>query len=372
MNMNSIEEAVDIMEPGAAVTDEQLGRLGHDAGLREACQDIMAIQALTDAPDFDASTALFRFHDRHRPAHIQHLNRYVLAALASAAILAGAIFLLRPTLRVDKSATTKSAFFTAEADLPQTTITTGTAKPVRLTAKRVHNEADPVVSAVALAPTETIEQQTIAIPCGETLQLILSDGTKVYMHPHSRLIYPSSFVGAKREVQLEGEAYFCVAHNTTQQFVVHTPHTDVCDYGTEFNVKTAGDCTEIVLVEGSASVLPHNATETLLVPGQKAVCGSLNGATGAQLLALSEVDTDAFLAWRDGYFYFDNVALGDILHALGQYYNLSVEVYQPKLLNLHLRYIIPRTYSADFAVVKLGELVNGCIRLAAGKIVVGQ
>ena len=201
------------------------------------------------------------------------------------------------------------------------------------------------------------------IPLGSSMQLTLGDGTRVYMHPGARLVYPECFVGHERRVILTGEAYFCVTHDASCPFVVSTPQGDVCDYGTEFNVNASERQTEVVLVEGSVGVTSHSGQEYLLKPGQKL-------SMDAARWTVENTDTDPFLAWRDGYFYYDQQMLGDIVKQLVAFYNLKLECYNQDLLSLRLRYIVPRNSTPQYAVEILNRLQKGHIFLEGNSIIV--
>ena len=153
----------------------------------------------------------------------------------------------------------------------------------------------------------------------------LPDGSLVHLNYNSRLIYPEKF-GDRRDVILEGEAYFMVAHDKHRQFVVHTPKGDVKVYGTEFVVNT-GTSTEngndnkeltVVLVKGSVSFTPTDGREKMLTPGQELsiVNSQLN---------VSEVDTAPFVAWNEGEFVFSDWTLERIMSVIARWYGLDVE-----------------------------------------------
>lgn len=369
------EEAIDILEPGAHITGEQLECIDSQADLSEACQDIMAMQSLlADPARFDVEAALKRFNEKHKEAKLHTLLRekkvWVSTLLAAAAAILAFVFLpqyLRAPFNAEDTST-DAPFFLAETTVTGITVQIGTYERILLPTERHEKSSDAVVTPDDLhalySQSDDVESQTIAIPYGESLKLYLPDGTCVYMHPHARLNYPNHFVGDTREVQLIGEAYFCVSHVDAQPFIVHTPQGDIRDYGTEFNIRAGYDQTDVVLIEGSASVTPDGGQEQMLVPGQQ--ISILNSQ-----FSIQDADTDPFTAWRDGYFYFDQATLRDILMQLGRSYNLNIEVHRRQLLGLHLRYIIPRNSTPEYAVRKLNELMKESVVLNGNTIVVG-
>ena len=148
--------------------------------------------------------------------------------------------------------------------------------------------------------------------------LTLSDGTLVHLNYNTRVIYPEKFVGDTRDVILEGEAYFMVAKDRRHPFIVHTPQGDVKVYGTEFNVSTRTEQTEVVLVEGSVGVTPAGGTELKMHPGQK--WSAANGQW-----SMEDVDVDPYVAWNTGQFAFEHWPLQKIMTVLALWHNCKVE-----------------------------------------------
>lgn len=146
----------------------------------------------------------------------------------------------------------------------------------------------------------------------------LDDGSLVHLNYDSRLIYPEKF-GDRRDVILDGEAYFMVAHDKHRQFVVHTPKGDVKVYGTEFNVNTRNEneAVNVVLVKGSVSFTPTDGNEVLMNPGQE-----LSFANNQLTLRLT--DTAPYVAWNEGEFIFSDWTLGRILNVIARWYGLEV------------------------------------------------
>ena len=146
----------------------------------------------------------------------------------------------------------------------------------------------------------------------------LDDGSLVHLNYDSRLIYPEKF-GDRRDVILEGEAYFMVAHDKSRQFVVHTPQGDVKVYGTEFNVNTRNEneAVNVVLVKGSVGFTPTEGTETMLAPGQILSYGN-------HQLSIRPTDIAPYIAWNTGEFVFSDWTLARIMSVIARWYGLEV------------------------------------------------
>ncbi|MCT4601449.1 MAG: DUF4974 domain-containing protein [Marinifilum sp.] len=170
---------------------------------------------------------------------------------------------------------------------------------------------------------QKIKYNTLIVGRGEEYQLTLADGTQVWLNSESTLRYPVSFIGKKREVELKGEAYFQVAHNTQKTFIVNTKEMNVAVLGTSFNVSAYPDDETIhtTLVDGSVRV--HNnigvSNEKLLVPNQQFVYSKTSNQ-----VRINTVNSKFYAAWKDGVFTFVDEPLPSIMKKLERWYNIRV------------------------------------------------
>lgn len=173
---------------------------------------------------------------------------------------------------------------------------------------------------------QLLEAKRITTRQDKEYWLTLSDGTLVHLNYNSSLIYPEHFVGDNRIVVLEGEAYFMVAKDRRRPFVVHTANGDIKEYGTEFNINTraANGTTEVVLVEGSISVIGKNQEEHIMQPGQIATVKSDD-------CQLSTVDVTPYVAWNSGFFCFEDCRLDRLMSVLTRWYGYKVVFEHPIL-----------------------------------------
>lgn len=172
---------------------------------------------------------------------------------------------------------------------------------------------------------------TVEVPLGGEYQLVLSDGTKVWLNSGTELSYPVSFAGKNREVTLTGEAYFEVT-KTGLPFIVKTTDINIRVLGTKFNVSAYADDAQTVstLVTGSVAVQNnHSNQEYLLKPGNSAFYNSLNPE-----VEIRNTDTDLYTAWIKGEFRFVNMRLEDILMKLNRWYNCSMIYEKEDIKNL--------------------------------------
>lgn len=178
----------------------------------------------------------------------------------------------------------------------------------------IRYENGEAIVAASEAPTATI-----ATPRGGQYKLILPDSTTVWLNADSRLVYPLAFTGKERVVTLEGEAYFSVAHNSRQPFVVHHDGLQVRVLGTEFNLKSyADEPLQTTLVSGSVDVRIDDQQQPVrLRPGNQF---SLQGGQ----YTVTDVNTLSYTGWKDGIFYFHHLQLDDVLRQLERWYDVSI------------------------------------------------
>ena len=174
------------------------------------------------------------------------------------------------------------------------------------------------------------ELNQLLVPYGKRSKIVLEDNTIVHLNAGSKFIFPSSFAGKdSRTVFLEGEAYFEVATNKEQPFVVKTLNDDyeISVLGTKFNVTAyaSENTIQTVLKEGSVKILKKenlfSTSETLLKPGQLAHWNKRNKA-----IQLYEVNPDVYFTWINGYLSFNRDRLQKIVRILNRYYNVSIKI----------------------------------------------
>lgn len=159
----------------------------------------------------------------------------------------------------------------------------------------------------------------LEIPRGGEFNLVLSDGTEVWLNSGTELRYPTSFTARERTVRLKGEAYFKVAKNANVPFIVIVNDMKVRVYGTEFNINTqnAGEV-QTVLVHGSVGIT-CDGKETMLMPSQKAVFSEKT-----RDVTVEDVNVLPYIAWKSGNFVFIDEPLEMIMNKLCNWYDIEV------------------------------------------------
>tara|TARA_R110000851_G_scaffold180559_2_gene328226 strand:- start:8357 stop:9490 length:1134 start_codon:yes stop_codon:yes gene_type:complete len=182
------------------------------------------------------------------------------------------------------------------------------------------------ISYSQVSQKEELVFNTLKIPNGKKFQLELSDGTLVHLNAGSSLRYPVNFLReGPRQVFLSGEAYFDVAKNESNPFIVNIDELDVKVLGTEFNVSAYQEDKKIdvVLVEGAVSLENNNEVEgdiVTLSPGQKGSCNQ-----GSKGITVKEVNTDLYTSWMQGHLVFRNLTFDQILTKLERHYSIEIE-----------------------------------------------
>lgn len=204
---------------------------------------------------------------------------------------------------------------------------------------------------------------TIETPNGGQYQIVLPDGTKVWLNAASSLKYPEVFVGNERSVQLTGEAYFEVAKNKTKPFHVRSKNQDVEVLGTHFNINSYMDDKTIktTLLEGSIKISNQKSNKTLK-PGEQAVTGI---AENAFIHVSNDVDLDDEVAWKNGLFRFNDLELRDVLIQLERWYDVKIDY--SSLPNKRYNGMVPRTSKLSQVLAMLEKTGNIKFQLTEGK-----
>lgn len=162
----------------------------------------------------------------------------------------------------------------------------------------------------------------LEIPRGGEFHITLDDGTEVWLNAQTTLKYPEAFSSSLREVEISGEGYFKVAKDSLRPFIVKTHGQSIRVYGTEFNVNSYDDDSEVVttLIEGSIALSfdNHSTNELVLAPGHQAVFSKENDET-----SIKTVNTDVVTSWINDMFVFDDQTLEKIMRQLSRWYDFD-------------------------------------------------
>lgn len=166
----------------------------------------------------------------------------------------------------------------------------------------------------------TIKYNTLRTPRGGQYQVNLPDGTKAWLNANSSLKFPTSFNGEERIVEASGEVYFEVAVNKHKPFKVLSPGQTITVLGTHFNLSAYPDeqITETSLMEGSVKVTSDRKT-VIIKPGEQTLFNS-----STKNIRVQSIDMDEVIAWRQGYFQFNDEDIKGIMRKLSRWYDIDV------------------------------------------------
>lgn len=193
---------------------------------------------------------------------------------------------------------------------------------------------------------------TLVVPPKMDYKLMLADGTEVWLNATSKLRFPFNFTGDKREVYLEGEAFFNVAKNAAQPFIVHTEKTDIQVLGTTFNVSAyKNGINSTSLVSGAVAAKTGTSTVTLK-PGQEAILDN-NDKVNIRIF-----DEDEVLAWMRGVYIFHNTSLKDIGSVIDRWYGVKVVFDSPVIANKKFTGGLEKIHKLDYFLETLKIVGN--------------
>ena len=380
----SEEEVLKIMENVSHITSDQLHGLKKDEESLQACADIakvvMEMQQKENTLAINVQKELVDFHDKHSNNNKRKNTRILWAGIAGIAATV-IVVLLWHTMMISPEPKLESIkIFEADHTIGQVTLQINDEKEIK-PLKEIVESLSPSTAQLSSEKIDyhhTIQTERkevgkqkvqihrLSIPRGETFKVILSEGTEVFLNSDSRLVYPTVFKGKERIVFLEGEAYFKVSKDVEHPFIVKAGNIQVRVLGTEFNLRSyspADLC--VTLITGKVVVSDTCKVHSVEIePGQSAQI-SPDG-----MFTLNKVDIESFLYWKDGFFYFDNITLVDMMKEIGRWYNIDIEFRNSKIMDLRMHFFANRHQD----IFHLIELLNRMERVHAyfetGKLII--
>ncbi len=222
-----------------------------------------------------------------------------------------------------------------ESILLQDSVTTSISKNKQIVAE-VKNGSLAYLADTTVEPVK----MEIEVPERSEFHFVLSDGSQLWMNAGSKAIFQQPFAGDRRDIYIEGEAYFQVTRDETRPFIV-----DICGInnlqvlGTSFNVKAypSDRYQQSVLVEGRVLWRTAEGRERMMEPGQ-----ILEYAIESEKIQVSSVDVYPYVAWKEGRFVFEGATLDNIMQALSRWYGVSVVYNDNKVKDLHFSVDVQR------------------------------
>lgn len=218
------------------------------------------------------------------------------------------------------------------------------------------------------ASPKELQYNTIKVPRGGEYQLVLCDGTRVWLNSETTLKYPVSFLGNIREVQLIGEAYFEVAHDKNKPFIVNSEITKVKVLGTSFNFKAyrGEEYTAVTLAEGKVQV-KVDKNSYMLIPGKQAIVNRSNKDA-----RISEVDVERIISWRNGIFQFVDMPMEELVKSLCRWYDVDFEFTKEGLRYKRFSGAITKYRDIKYILNIIGETSEVKFKIIGKKIIVEE
>ena len=204
----------------------------------------------------------------------------------------------------------------------------------------------------SVSNVKVIKTITVKTSRGKDCHIVLPDGSEAWLNAESCLQFPETFTGKTREIQLQGEAYFDVKHDERHPFIVTNQYFSTVVYGTEFNVNARDAATaNVILVKGKVAVRDsYQSNKTIMLnPGQQALFAE-DG------MSVKSVNPYPFVQWKDGFFYFDNQTLTEIMRQLGQWYDTNVVFTDANLMQMRLHFVADRSNSLQDIIDSINKM----------------
>ncbi len=191
----------------------------------------------------------------------------------------------------------------------------------------------------------------IVVSRGQMQEIVLADGTRVWINSDSEFKYPKEFKGNTREVYLKGEGYFSVTKNREKPFVVNSDLMNIKVLGTEFNLSCYenSENVEATLFEGKISYSTKDK-EGILEPGFQAVFNK-----GSKKVVIRKVDVSEFSSWKDGIYLFDGIKIEDLVVKISRWYNIEVVFKSESVKTMEFTGAMERDKPVDFIIELLEE-----------------
>lgn len=209
---------------------------------------------------------------------------------------------------------------------------------------RISNEGRQLTYEAEKTTDTVVRWNRLIVPRGGEYRLNLADGTRIWLNAGSELEYPETFAG-KREVRLEGEAYFEVAKDSARPFVVHAGECVVEVLGTHFNVSAYPDealCA--TLAEGSVRV-GRQGNMKLLRPNEQAIV-----RWESEDILVREVDASQYISWVQGKYVFKNTTLEDVFAQISRWYDVEFRFETDSLREKRMAGVISRSETLEFSL----------------------
>lgn len=361
---------LDMLEHPEDFTEQELKDLLADETNRENLHVYLLLRKARNrrtikAPD--VNEAWKEFEDKQKPSFWSSRTFRLISIATTAAIFVSGFFLLRPSMirKTDNVTALTAQNGVSQHNSKQILLQSSNGKTQSISGSTLTYASN--VNAKNNVQGQTHDTQTITIPNGKDLKVRLSDGTEVMLNAGSRISFTVPFESDKREVNLTGEAYFNVKHDSERPFIVRTGKLNVTVLGTEFNVRSyANEAATVTLVKGLVNLTNEATNERILLhPNEEA---TLTGDAGH--FEVSPADTYAVTQWTQGYFYYANAPLIQVVKDIARWYDMSITIRNSRHINTPIHFSACRNESIHQTIDNLNQLQKGMISVQGNTIVI--
>lgn len=363
-NHNDIEFALRVLYHPDLVDKEEMRLWFADRENRKLFEELRQYREVgfgdTGVPTPDLKVQWNVLQQRVRRDRKMQQIRWFSAAAAVVIILFGMIFLLRPSsVSEQKVMPELKTPMVQLSEKKSVRLIMEDGQEIVLNTRETPSDRIPGAERIQVDSLEGIkytdvnkrktEYHTLEIPRGAEYMVILDDGTEVWLNAESILRYPTHFDGDERVVELLGEGYFEVKQDPKRLFIVRTAQVDTRVLGTEFNVQAyENQPVNVTLVEGRVAVKEKVGGEVILKPGENA--NLTNG-----VLSVEKVDVQLYTSWKEGFFYYEDVRLEDLLSELGRWYDFTVFFQNPEARDYRFKFWADRKENFENVISRLSE-----------------
>lgn len=334
------------------------------------------IEYLKEDPEY-TSAKFNELKMRIQRSKMEKIRRLSLTAASVAAVVVVAFTLYNVAFQEEQQVAKTIAFNYKETgvDAPVNSVTlTIDGKEIGLNSKSAslaqNDSTITIVTEEGMQVSEVAinKMLTVKVPMGHQFEMVLSDGTKVWLNSDSELMYPSAFTGGERRVKIVGEAYFDVKRDEKKPFIVSVDGKyDVKVLGTEFNIDSyrGNENSRTTLVSGKVAVqFKGDDNELQLSPSEQMSIDSLN------CVEVGTVNTEAFTSWKEKRFVFDNERLSDIAIKMKRCYGMDIFVSE-NYRDFRFSGRVSYNRGVDYFIKVLKETEGIRCQFKEGKLLVG-
>jgi len=299
--------------------------------------------------------------------------RYVISVAASAAVILGACWILRDRLFYPQD----SILNVAQSDMTESedvVLIMSDNKQVNIKSDSIVTYSkngqillqEEILDANGDKKEDKIEYNQIIVPRGKRIQLVLSDASRLWINSGSKVVYPRSFSGKKREIFVDGEVYLEVEKNKEMPFIVKTNNFDVQVLGTSFDICTyKGVESSVVLVNGIVNVKDNKGKKSELKPNEKIVINE-NGLGEKKIVDVSE-----YVGWINNLLVLKSQPLGEVFEKLYLYYDIKFEI-DASVRNMPLSGKLDLKDQIEDVVKSISKTAPITYTISNGKIIIGK